>query len=107
MLSSFLMDEMNKSTVFKVIDLEMSDQVEKLLAFANSDKCDQNQCHIPVGNIIPAQKLLAGTLSRLGKVYVLNVRLIDIEKKCGGIQRQRADDGREGRPCAVDAAGGD
>jgi hypothetical protein len=58
----------------------MNDEVEKLLAFANSDKCDQTQCHIPIGNIIPAQKLVAGTLARLGKVYVLNVRLIDIEK---------------------------
>ena len=54
--------------------------MKKLLAFANSDKCDQTQCHIPVGNIIPAQKLLAGTLSRLGDTYVMNVRLIDIEK---------------------------
>ena len=58
----------------------MSDQVEKLLAFANSDKCDQTQCHIAVGNLIPAQKLLVGTLARLGKMYVLNVRLIDIER---------------------------
>ena len=58
----------------------MSDQVEKLLAFANSDKCDQTQCHIPVGNLIPAQKLLAGTLARLGKTYVMSVRLIDIER---------------------------
>ena len=79
-LAAFLIDEMNKSTTFKVIDLEMSDQVEKLLAFANSDKCDQTQCHIAVGNLIPAQKLLAGTLVRLNKTYVISVRLIDIER---------------------------
>jgi formylglycine-generating enzyme required for sulfatase activity len=79
-LAALLIDEMSKSTVFKVIDLEMSDQVEKLLAFANSDKCDQTQCHLAVGNIIPAQKLLVGTLIRLGDTYVLNVRMIDIEK---------------------------
>ena len=79
-LAAFLINEMNKSTTFKVIDLEMSDQVEKLLAFANSDKCEQTQCHIAVGNLIPAQKLLAGTLVRLNKTYVMSVRLIDIER---------------------------
>ena len=79
-LASFLIDEMNKSTHFKVIDIEMSDQVERLLAFANSDKCDQTQCHIAVGNLIPAQKLMVGTLVRLGDTYVINVRLINIER---------------------------
>ena len=79
-LGSFLIDEMNKSTTFKVIDLEMSDQVEKLLAFANSDKCDQTQCHIAVGNLIPASKLLASTLARLGDKYTMSARLIDIKK---------------------------
>ena len=59
-LAAFIINEMNKSTTFKVVDLEMSDQVEKLLAFANSDKCDQTQCHIAVGNLIPAQNFSPG-----------------------------------------------
>ena len=79
-LSVLLIDELNKSTTIKVIDLELSDKVDKLLAFANSDKCDQTQCKVPIGNAIPAQKLLASTAIRLGKTFLMNVRLIDIEK---------------------------
>ena len=36
-LSAFLIDGLNKSPALKVIDLGMNDQIEKLLAFANSD----------------------------------------------------------------------
>ena len=79
-LADFLIDELNKSTELKIIEQEMSSEVEKQLDFANSDKCDQTQCHIPVGNLIAAQKLLASKLTRLDKVYVMSVRLIDIKK---------------------------
>ena len=57
-----------------------SSEIEKQLDFANSDKCDQTQCKVPIGSAVPAQKLLASKIARLGETYVISIRLIDIKK---------------------------
>ena len=80
-LTSFLVTKLSQSSNLGVIEQEMNDEVEKQLAYANSDKCDSTKCTITIGKAVPAQKILIGTVAKLGQKYVMNVRVIDIEQK--------------------------
>ena len=81
-LTSFLVTKLSKSTKLKVIEQEMTAEVEKQLEFANSDKCDATTCPVPeIGKAMAAQKLVVGQVAKLGQKYTANVRVIDIEKK--------------------------
>ena len=80
-LTSFLVTKLSQSSKLGVIEEEMNEEVERQLAYANSDKCDATQCKIEIGKAIPAQKLLIGTVAKLGQKYLMNVRVIDIQQK--------------------------
>lgn len=80
-ITSFLVTKLGKSPMLGVIEQEMNEEFERQLAYANSDKCDTKHCPIPIGEAIPAQKIMISTVAKLGKKYVMNVRVINVSKK--------------------------
>ena len=79
-LSSFLVSDLGQSPRLKVVEEEMIGEVLKKLNYANSDFCDNTQCQLSVGKLTPAQKILITNLSKLGEKFVINGRVVDIEK---------------------------
>jgi len=49
------------------------------VGFQLSGACDTNECVIQVGKILGARKMIAGSISKVGTLYSLQVRILDIE----------------------------
>ena len=79
-LTSLYITKLSQSTKLKVIEEAMMDEVLKRLNFANSDMCDNSQCQLQVGKLTPASKMIVPTVSKLGDKYILNARVIDIQR---------------------------
>ena len=79
-LTSLYITKLSQSTKLKVIEEAMMDEVLKRLNFANSDMCDNSQCQLQVGKMTPASKMIVPTVSKLGDKYILNARVIDIQR---------------------------
>jgi TolB-like protein len=79
-LTSLYITKLSQSARLKVIEEAMMDEVLKRLNFANSDMCDNSQCQLQVGKMTPASKMIVPTVSKLGDKYILNARVIDIQR---------------------------
>ena len=66
MLNKLLLDDLGQSKTISIIAQDTSMEVEKMLAYANSDKCDANQCKVEIGKAVPANKILIGQIGKLG-----------------------------------------
>lgn len=42
--------------------------------------CVDRSCAVKIGKLLSAQKVIVGTLSKLGDLYIIHVRLVDVEK---------------------------
>ena len=79
-LNKLLVDELGQSKTISVIAQDTNMEVEKMLAYANSDKCDATQCKVEIGKAVPANKILVGEFVKLGSRYIISGRVIDIQK---------------------------
>jgi formylglycine-generating enzyme required for sulfatase activity len=79
-LNKLLVTDLGQSQMLSIIAQDTNMEVEKMLAYANSDKCDATQCHVEIGKAVPANKILVGEISKLGSKYIITGRVIDIQK---------------------------
>ena len=42
--------------------------------------CADTSCAVELGKLLSADKILVGTLNKLGDTYIINARIIDVEK---------------------------
>ena len=47
--------------------------------FQRSDACDDSACLVEMGKILAVQKIVSGSIGKVGSTYSLAVRLVDIE----------------------------
>ncbi len=69
---------LNRSDVFEVLERRQMNEILEEQGFQLSGACDTDECVIQVGRIIGARKMIAGSVSRVGKVFSLQVRIIDV-----------------------------
>jgi hypothetical protein len=46
--------------------------------FQQSEACSQVECIVEVGKILKVEKMFAGTIGKVGKIYTINIQLIDV-----------------------------
>jgi TM2 domain-containing membrane protein YozV len=68
----------NNQTVFQVIERNKMESIMAELGFQFSGACDTDECVVQVGKILGATKMVAGSVSRVGTLYSLQVRIVDI-----------------------------
>lgn len=59
------------------------DQMAKILqeqGFQQTQVCDNTDCSVRVGRLLGVQQLVTGSVSRLGELYSLSLRLVDVEQ---------------------------
>jgi hypothetical protein len=78
-LTQILIREISRSSMLTVLEEDMIAEVIKKQGFANSDLCDNSQCQISIGKLTPAQKLVTPELSKLGKKFILDLKVTDIQ----------------------------
>jgi len=68
-----------QSRRYRVIEREAMDKILKEQGFQSTQNCQGNECAIQLGKLLSVKQLLTGSLSRLGSVHSLQLRVIDTE----------------------------
>lgn len=77
-LTETLREELFKTQRFRITN--RSDMVEIMgeQAFSQSGACDDTQCIIEYGKILGVEKMIAGSISKLGQIYSITLKLVNI-----------------------------
>lgn len=78
-LSDRLRSEMLATGAFRVLERSQMDKVLKEQAFEASGACESGQCAVQLGRLLSVDRLVVGSVGRIGSVYTLQVRLLDVE----------------------------
>lgn len=78
MVSDLLRTELFNTGLFRVIERSEMESVLKEQEFQISG-CTETECAVQVGKLLSARKILIGTVGKLGKEYIINARIVDVE----------------------------
>ncbi len=84
-LSDRLRTELFKTDAFDVMERGKMQEVLKEQGFQQSGACNSDACAIEVGQLIGVEKMIAGSLGKVGRTYSVNLRMIDV--KTGRMER--------------------
>lgn len=70
---------LGEQAIFQVIERQKMDEMIDEVGFQLSGACDTDECVVQVGKILGARKMVAGSVSKVGTIYSLQIRLVDIE----------------------------
>jgi len=77
-LASLMTNDLTHSPPLLVIDESMLEEVMKRSAMNISDACDSTFCQVKIGELVQAQKMVVGELSKLGPRWILTLKVIDV-----------------------------
>lgn len=78
LLSDRLRSTITSLNVYTILSREEMNNIVKEAEFQMSDICDDTKCFVEVGSALGAQKMITGTVGKIGETYTLNLKLIDI-----------------------------
>jgi len=78
-LTDRLLVELACTPRFKVIDRERRDELLKETAFGQTGACDDATCLIQAGKYLQAEKMVGGSVGRIGDIYTINLIMVDVE----------------------------
>ncbi len=78
-VSDLLRTELFKLKIFLVIERSEMKTILKEQRFQLSG-CTETECAVEVGRLLSVKKILIGTIGKLGKKYIINARIVDVEK---------------------------
>jgi hypothetical protein len=79
LLSDRLRAELFKTGMVDVMEREQMSEILKEQGFQQSGACTNESCLIEMGQILGVKKLVSGSIGKIGSMYLLNLRLIDIK----------------------------
>jgi TolB-like protein len=79
LISDRLRVEFFKTGMVDVMEREQMAEILKEQGFQQSGACTNESCLIEMGQILGVKKLVSGSIGKVGSMYLLNVRLIDIK----------------------------
>jgi TolB-like protein len=77
-LSDLFSSQMVATGEFTVIDRNRIKLILQEQGFQQSDVCSQVECIVEAGRILKVQKMFAGTIGKIGKLFNVNIQMIDI-----------------------------
>ena len=77
-LTDRLRAELFKTKHFKVIEREMMQEVMKEQGFQQSG-CTTDECMVEIGRLIGVEKIIGGSISKVGNVYSVSSRIVNVE----------------------------
>jgi TolB-like protein len=78
-VSDLLGQELVNLRKFTVVERMLLQQVMKEQALQQSG-CTEQSCAVKLGNLLNVQKIVAGSVTRLGLKHIISVNLIDVER---------------------------
>ena len=79
MLTDKLLNEFVNTKFYKVVERSKRDEILKEQGFQQSGACDQGACLVEAGQLLGVQKMVGGTIGKLGLMYVVELRIMDVK----------------------------
>jgi TolB-like protein len=89
MFQSYVVD----TDEFIVVDRSRIKTLMQELGFQQSGVCSDVECVVEAGKILKVEKMFAGTIGRVGKIYSVNIQMIDVATARIEINKSRQHDG--------------
>lgn len=77
-LTDRLRTELFRTNFFTVLEREVMNEILNEQGFQQSG-CTSNECAVEVGKLIGVLQMVTGSVAKIGRVFTLNIRLIDVE----------------------------
>lgn len=78
-VSDILRTELVNTGLFTIIERKEMGNILKEQSFQLSG-CSDTECAVQIGKLLSARKIMVGTVSKLGNAYIINARIVDVEK---------------------------
>lgn len=95
LLSDILRSELFGSEPFELINREDMVAILDEVKFQQSGACDSTTCVVQMGQALGAEKMIVGSVGRLGSSYVITIKLVDISTAKNDILFTEYHDGEE------------
>jgi TolB-like protein len=77
-LSDAFQGQIIETNEFIVVDRNRIKSILQEQGFQQSEACSGVECIVEVGKILKVEKMFAGTIGKVGKIFTINVQVIDI-----------------------------
>ena len=77
-LTNRLRNELHNTGSFKVIERNMMEEILNEQGFQQTG-CTSNECLVEIGRLVGVRKILGGSISIVGDVFSVSVRIVDVE----------------------------
>jgi TolB-like protein len=77
-LTNRLRDEMFNTGIYIVLERGKMDEVLKEQGFQQTG-CVTSECAVEVGNMLGVQQMIGGSIGKVGNIYTVSARMIDVE----------------------------
>ena len=77
-LSDVLNSELVKSNEFTIVDRNRIKAILTEQGFQQSEACSQVECVVEAGKILKVEKMFVGVVGRIGKMYNVNIQVVDV-----------------------------
>lgn len=67
------------SKTCNVMERSQMDQILREQAFQQSGACDNSGCAVEIGKVLSVDRILVGSIGRIGDAWALNLRLVRVE----------------------------
>jgi len=71
--------EMGRFDTYSIIERGLMEQILKEQALQLSGLCEESSCLVEVGRILAVHYMVGGTISKIGNLYSIEARIIDVE----------------------------
>lgn len=78
-LTDNLVSELSKHENIEVLEREKINSIMEEQGLQESGLCDDQKCLVKVGGLLGAEKMVTGSIGRLGSIYSLSLRMFDVE----------------------------
>ena len=84
-LTDALLSYLVNTNYYDIVERSKRDEILKEQGFALSGACNETACLIEVGKYLSVQKMIGGTVGKLGNTWTVNIRLLDV--KTGKVEK--------------------
>ena len=78
-LTDRLRSELMNTGKFDVMERSRMDELLKEQGFQQTGLCNNNECIVEVGNILGVRRMVISSFGRVGKMYSISARIVDIQ----------------------------
>ncbi len=79
LISDALASRLQQSGKYSVMERSQMNQILSEQAFQNSGACDNSGCAVEMGKLLSVDRILVGSVGKIGNAWALNLRLVKVQ----------------------------